>query len=290
MIFKPKAECEQSLPARDAEAAAESNRISLSLGCYGVGIRLETTPDVLARLTRPILPVNTPHPVRRELMFTFENNATGFLVSRADGCYLIEDIFEKALALLESAVHEAIAESSQDFVFVHAGVVAWKGKAILLPGRSFCGKSSLVRALVAAGATYYSDEYAVLDQSGRLYPFPRALRLRADVEQRWTGRPEILRPMARLDSVPVGLVLSASYQNGQTWDPRPLTPGELFFALLANTVNVRSQAGLAMKALQSVSASAPGFAGVRDEAEPVAIQILRLFEEMSSNTLQGYEN
>ena len=35
-----------------------------------------------------------------------------------------------------------------------------------------------MKALLRAGATYYSDEYALLDESGRVHPFARKLSLR----------------------------------------------------------------------------------------------------------------
>jgi len=57
-------------------------------------------------------------------------------------------------------------------------VVAWRGRAILLPGRSYVGKSTLVMELVRAGAVYYSDEYAVLDARGRVHPFAQPVALR----------------------------------------------------------------------------------------------------------------
>jgi len=46
---------------------------------------------------------------------------------------------------------------AQDCLFVHAGAVGWQGQAILIPGRSMTGKTTLVKALVEAGVAYYSD-------------------------------------------------------------------------------------------------------------------------------------
>ena len=73
---------------------------------------------------------------------------------------------------LESNMHFQVALAAQDFLFVHAGVVQWKGQAIVVPGRTETGKSSLVMALVKAGGEYFSDEYAVLDREGRVHPYP----------------------------------------------------------------------------------------------------------------------
>src|SRR3954447_26545959 len=58
----------------------------------------------------------------------------------------------KELDLLVSAfdqdVQLAVAQKARRKVFVHAGVVGWRGRAIVIPGRSFSGKSTLVHELV----------------------------------------------------------------------------------------------------------------------------------------------
>ena len=79
--------------------------------------------------------------------------------------------------ILESDLRLFVAELATHRVFVHAGVVGWKGQAIVIPGRSYSGKSTMVAELVRAGATYYSDEYAVLDSRGRVHPFSKPLEL-----------------------------------------------------------------------------------------------------------------
>src|SRR5688572_23974646 len=54
----------------------------------------------------------------------------------------------EALAALESDLHFRVALSARRRLFVHAGVVGWRGRAIVIPGRSGSGKTSLVAALV----------------------------------------------------------------------------------------------------------------------------------------------
>ena len=39
-----------------------------------------------------------------------------------------------------------VAERAPDHLFVHAGVVGWEGLAIVMPGASFAGKTTLVQA------------------------------------------------------------------------------------------------------------------------------------------------
>ena len=57
----------------------------------------------------------------------------------------------EALDLIESDLHLRIAERARGRVFVHAGVVGWRDRAIVIPGRTFSGKTTLVAALVRAG-------------------------------------------------------------------------------------------------------------------------------------------
>ena len=83
--------------------------------------------------------------------------------ARAARTLELEDIF----ALLEYEFEMHVAEQASRRVFVHAGAVGWNGRAIVLPGQTRSGKTTLVAALVRAGATYYSDEYAVIDTQGR---------------------------------------------------------------------------------------------------------------------------
>ena len=58
---------------------------------------------------------------------------------------------DEVLEALERHLHLYVAEKARRKVFVHAGVVGWRGSAIVIPGRTLSGKSTLVKALVEAG-------------------------------------------------------------------------------------------------------------------------------------------
>ena len=60
-----------------------------------------------------------------------------------------------ALTRLESGIRWYVAENARGRVFVHAGAVGWKGRAIVLPGESFSGKTNLVAALIRAEQDLY---------------------------------------------------------------------------------------------------------------------------------------
>ena len=83
-----------------------------------------------------------------------------------------------AFAVLESEIRQSVAAGAERRTFVHAGVVGWRGRAIVVPGRSRSGKTTLVAELVKAGALYLSDEFAVLDGRGRVHPFAKPLSIR----------------------------------------------------------------------------------------------------------------
>ncbi len=182
----------------------------------------------------------------------------------------------EALAALESHLHGQIASASTEFLFVHAGVVGWQGKAILVPGRSFSGKTSLTAALLAAGAEYFSDEYAVLDASGLVHPYPKTLSLRDA-----GGQPLETRTAASLGGrtasqpLPAGLILDTKYAAGGRWRPRPVSAGAALFTLLDNTVQVRSRPQWALEILQKTAAGAAAVKSTRGEADSVAAWALK---------------
>jgi hypothetical protein len=176
---------------------------------------------------------------------------------------------------LESHLDLLIATKTRQRLFVHAGVVGWDGQAILLPGRSCSGKTTLVAALLRAGATYYSDDYAVLDASGHAQPFPRPLSIREDPRASPRRVPAgELAAGTGAGPVPVGLIVVTDYKPGARWRPRQLSPGQILLALLANTVPVPTRPEMTLSVLRQVVVQAPALKGRRGEAATVADRLL----------------
>ena len=183
---------------------------------------------------------------------------------------------DEALAALESDLHAQVAEWARGRLFVHAGVVGWCGQAIVMPGRSFSGKTSLTAALVRAGATYYSDEYAVFDPQGRVHPYVKPLSLRnAEGETQERCSAESLGGHAGTEPLPVGTIVAARFEAGARWRPRFLSPGRAMMTLLDNTVQVRAQPQAALATLQKAAMQARAFGSKRGEADRVAEWLLR---------------
>lgn len=182
---------------------------------------------------------------------------------------------EALLSIFESDLQLYVAERAPRRVFVHAGVVGWKGRAILLPGRSLSGKTTLVAELIKAGAVYYSDEYAVLDAEGRVHPYARPLAVREGEGLSQTRRAvEELGGRAGRKALPVGLVVVSRYERGARFLPRRLSPGEGVLELLSNTVSARRAPARALAALSEVAARTVILAGARGEASHAAESIL----------------
>ncbi len=179
----------------------------------------------------------------------------------------------RVLRALEWEVSLFVAQRARDRIFVHAGVVEWKGKALVVPGRSFSGKSTLVAQLVRAGCAYLSDEYAILDSTGRCHAHPRRLSLRGPggIEKRTA---EELGGRTRLEPLPVGFVVVTRYREGAVWQPLRLSSGEAVMALLQHTVVARARAGEALRVLGASTASVETLQGDRGDAAELVNTLL----------------
>lgn len=183
------------------------------------------------------------------------------------------------LTTLEQHAELLTAFRAQDCLFVHAGVVSWQDQAILIPGRSMTGKTSLVKALVEAGAAYYSDEFAVLDKEGMVHPYPRPLSIRGHNGQPRKTPVEALGGQTGAEPLPVGLIIVTEYQPEATWRPRQLTPGQTLLALMDNTVAARRNPAHSMPILKQAITAAIALKSKRGEAEEVAPRLLARLEK-----------
>jgi hypothetical protein len=179
-----------------------------------------------------------------------------------------------ALVTLESQLRTWIAVYAPDAVFVHAGAVGHDGGAIVVPGESFSGKTTLVAELVQRGATYLSDEFAVIDREGFVHPFPKPLSIRTP------GSGPVQTPAASLGgtvgngALPMSIACVTHYVPGADWRPRQLTGGEATLALLSRTVPARMRPQECLEFLTRAVKNAVVLEGERGEAEEFAEMLL----------------
>lgn len=183
---------------------------------------------------------------------------------------------------LNSVLRLEVAEHVEKRVFVHAGVVGWRGRAIVIPGTSFAGKSTLTAELAKLGAEYYSDEYAVFDDAGHVAPFPRHLSLRSpEGLDEMDVPPESLGARVGKRRIPVGMVIFTEFSADANWHPQRLSAGEAVMELLPHTLSIRRNPAFCMKVLDLVTRRAIIVRSPRGEAGKYANFLLEFFENHS---------
>jgi len=265
---------------QDASLAAEGTEVT-GFASFGVKMYIGANrPEVIERLPSLLPPGWAPSPVmdadhRMAIMGndngTYEVNISGAAIAHAVP-------LELALEVLESQVHARIALHSKERVFVHAGVVAHRGRAILLPGTSFAGKTTLVAALVRAGATYYSDEFAPLDAEGLVHPYAKPLSLRGADDLQHSHAVESIGGVAGDKPLPVALIAKTIHRAGAQWRPRVLSAGEGALALLAQAVSAQARPEDATRAIARAVDGAVVIASERADAAEVAPLLLAELE------------
>ena len=197
-----------------------------------------------------------------------------FVFSVNDRPFLNDLSFEMALEVIQNQLQLHVATHAPDRVFVHAGVVGIGDSAILIPGRSFSGKTTLVAEFVMAGALYYSDEYAVLDDHGLVHPYPRPLSLRGEDNQ------QVDHPVASLGGtegdrpLPVRTILVTTYTPGAEWSPSTLSAGEGVLAMVANSVAARLKPAKVLGSVTRAVEEATVLEGDRGEASSVVSPLI----------------
>jgi len=181
----------------------------------------------------------------------------------------------EALETFESYMQTYLAMTARRWLFIHAAVVGWKGKAILITGGDVTGKTRLVAELVRAGATYYSDEFAVLDSRGRVHPYAKPISIRDEKTQRKTLHPaESFGGTVGSKPLPIGLVLLTQYKSGVRWRPKKLSIGQGIIELLPAAFSTPEQPEKVISKLETALADAVILKGRRGEAQDITSRIL----------------
>jgi hypothetical protein len=169
-------------------------------------------------------------------------------------------------------------------IFIHAGAVAWKDRGIIIPANSYNGKTTLTAELTKLGATYFSDEYAIINNNGELLPYPKTLSIRkpGEYDQKETAVEELGGESADLDScVPVKLVLFAKFNKStKTWKPKQLTQAAAVLELMKHTFPLRAFPEIVIKNLHNLTKNAIVLKGNRGEAKDFAQLIINYLEKI----------
>jgi hypothetical protein len=203
--------------------------------------------------------------------------AAGFRLAVDDELVAEHAELQPALQQLARDLMVHVADYAPDRVLMHAGVVGWQGHALVFPGTSFAGKTTLVAELVRAGAIYYSDEYAILDEHGRVHPYAR------DLQMRQVGRTEQsalavegINGIAGTSPLTVSRVVFTEYKESGHWNPEPVSVGMAVLEMLRHTIPVQRTPARVMATLATMMETASAVRSERGEAGEAARNLLAL--------------
>jgi hypothetical protein len=254
-----------------------NHRTDIAFESLGVRVRVGTdAPEVLERVPA-LLPPDSQACAASLAEGSYEilSRAEGRYDFLLDGSPVTEGIeLPVALMLLEAQLRIYVGLNAPNRIFVHAGVVGYEGRAIVIPGLSFAGKTTLVVALVRAGAVYYSDEFAVLDERGRVHPYAKPVSVREGGEVQTDHEVELFGGVAGDEPLDVGAAIFTEYRRGAEWKPTELPSGKGALAMFANTLPALKRSEEAMRAIKHAVEGALLLEGERGEAEAMAPALL----------------
>jgi hypothetical protein len=181
--------------------------------------------------------------------------------------------------LVVDHVHKLVSVHARDVVFIHAGVVGWQDRVVIVPGRSHTGKTTLVAAAVRAGWRYFSDEFAVVDADGLVHPYPRSLGVRDECGRTHPVPVGEFGGTAASEPRRAAAIVSTRYLVGATWNPRIVEGSAAALTIVDNAVRARLDPHAVFRAAAAiVDGPAPAYIGPRGDAVDVVDRLTALFE------------
>lgn len=257
---------------------------------YGVTVRIDSNSESLLAKARSIakksfierLEFIENKEFAVDYSFGLVRGDNGSVQLLENGAFRSEPVNEiVCLNFFRSYLRAIVAERATPWVFVHAGVVSYKGQAVIIPGSSYSGKTTLVAEFLKQGAQYFSDEYAVFDESGVVHPFPRDLSVRVDGDRRVVRetRPEELGAEISTTPTRVGFVLITHFDQFAVWAPERLTLGNGIKEVIAHTISIKYNTPFGLKVLNAAFENAIIFKGARAEAARLAESVLSMLDD-----------
>lgn len=280
------------LEAVCAKTTSGSRISTVVFDCCGARVELHSNDRQLLQDLMPLLPpgsvVVSPGNVDATFFVQKSPNRNLYSIFQDSHNIARKGFVYRTLEEIASELHFAVSMFARPYLFVHAGVVSWRGRAIVLPGRSMSGKSTLVSALVDHGATYYSDEYAVIDRYGRIHPYrkPLTLRFAGETHRRFENM-SVSGAKRHGKAIVAGLVAFLNYKPNSHWNPDSITPAEAVLALFKNTIAAQTRAKFALRALSHFARRAPSIRGFRPDATVIASSLIDFVSECSGSQVRS---
>jgi hypothetical protein len=259
----------------------------------GVPVRLEAGDDDLAATLARLYAASFARavgsaPAADELSASIARVGDGHRIAVEGRDERIEPDATAGVRALHHELLQALMVRRRELYFVHAAVVTWRGRALVLPGLSRAGKSTLALALVLAGAGFLSDELLAFTPENRAEPLPRALKLRdecvhafPELAHAFTGSGEgrsvpfeALRADVVAAPAALGAVAVPRWDPAATDRPEPITRGEALLALAASSLNFGAHRAGSLDRLADLVGDAATFALAWNDPRAAARNLL----------------
>lgn len=275
-------------PATDN--ASNDGHYFICFRSFGVEISIEATHSDAIRACRKIIEDSFPtfefieHHDRVQHKFRINWNP-----SANDSLYLNGNIIalrtrrSTVCALLAARLRLTVAEFSDEFVFLHAGAVLWDRKALIFPGPSLHGKTTLVVELVKRGAIYYSDDFAVFDKDGLLLPFTKTVSLRGlqgSLSQMEHDVSDFGGATGK-SRAKVHAIVTTKYRPNAKWKAIRISRASGMIDLINNSIGIRQNPEMVMRVLKKVADRAVFVRNERGEAAEAVGSILALLDDQN---------
>lgn len=287
-----------TLSSNPVESTGPTTSTRIAFEAYGVGCAVEVEhacapaecrePDLVARVLERLPPGSstTDAPVALAGQVTITCRGERFEVTDSEGTARSFGDVVDALHVLDGAIRSIVAVHAPGLVFIHAGAVAIDGRVLVLPGRSMTGKTTLVAALVEAGATYLSDEYAVFDAHGDVHPYPRRLSVRRPEGRREVSVDQIGGVTAAGPLPPIG-VAALAHVAGGTFAVSEPGQAACAQALIANAVAARIRPTEVLQVAASVARGLRFVEGTRGDVADAVPAVFALVRRWSTDRPGG---
>jgi hypothetical protein len=259
------------------ESAGLDGKEQIAFESFGVRVAVTAdTPEVLERVPALLPPdAQTCPPSTADVSLEVLGRPEGSYDFLMDGFPAATRIdLDFALTLLEAQLRIHVGLNAPNRIFVHAGVVAHEGRVIVLPGLSMAGKTTLVLALVRAGAVYYSDEFAVLDEKGLVHPYAKPVSIRDGDQIQSDHEIERFGGVAGDEALDVSAIVFTEYRPRAEWNPIELSPGRAVLTMFRNTLAAIKRTEEAMRVIKLAVEGAVLLEGERGEADEMAQDLL----------------
>ncbi len=201
--------------------------------------------------------------------------------------------------LLLNAVTEHLAAECRRGVLIHAAALGWRGRAVILPGRTGAGKTTLAAWLMKQGFDYLGDELVYIpDRELTVQSFPRPLAIKAaglplvgrllDLDKHAAQMiaapettlipPKLLRFGTPVSQLQAAVTLSFQFQQNARFSLQALSKAEAGLVLMGCLVNARNLPGHGFGAVARLAREVPARKMVYGDPADVVAPLTTLLE------------